>query len=295
MAQYFYDFKDAKPGAVPTQFERLGVLGSGSHQFAKADNGLFDIALDATGDYVGGRMISPLTVNAADVEVLAKIQDIWQNGGTTYPNGGFQVHTRVSVDNNTRYEFSYQGASTGMGSQSFVRSRVAGTSADIGTGSAGVSGKEIKWARVRNVGNQLQLRMWNDGTTEPSTWTTYTNNAITVAGKISLGWQAGNDRIKRIYQVGIGTAGDTAPSAIPGGSRTVSGTVRTPTGDLASGYIVRCYARSSGVLLGETLTDSGGNYAFSLTYADKVTCLAIDQLGNSWNAPVKDLVTPIAI
>lgn len=295
MAQYFYNFKDSKPGSVPAGFERLAALGSGSHQFAKANNGLWDIALDATSDYLNGRMIAPLGVNAADVDILAKIEEIWQDSGTAYPNGGFQVYTRVSADFNTRYEFGYQAAATGTGSSSFVRSRLAGTSADVGTGSAAVSGKGIKWARVRNVGNQLQLKMWNDGVAEPSNWTTYSSNVVTAAGKIALGWAGANNRIKRLYQLGVGTDGDAAPSALPGGPRTVSGTVRTPSGDLAAGYIVRCYARSTGVLLDETLTDAGGTYSFSLTFTGKVTCLAIDQLGNAWNAPVKDLVNPIVV
>jgi hypothetical protein len=301
VTQYFYDFKSSKPPAgdnPPDGFGRVaGGPTSGRQFFARKGVGIIDAAFEATSDYVSGRLISPLAVNAADVEVLVKFRDTSQQGGTSYPNGGLTCYARVGASGQPRYEFAYQASADGTSSGSFIRSRLpGGVTADIHNGSSGVSGKEIKWARFSVVGTSLKMKMWNDGQSEPSAWgPTGTSSVVPDAGRVAIGWLGGNSRVKELFQVSVGTDGDVAPLTFPGGARTVSGTVRKPNGDLAVGYIVRCYSRSTGMILGETLTDASGNYVFTLDYADKVTCVAVDQLGNTWNAPVKDLVNPIVV
>ena len=149
-----------------------------------------------------------------------------------------------------------------------------------------------KWSflRLKVNGNQAMARAWWEGHAEPASWS-MTGTYTAIAGRSKAGIICtGLASLSDFSFVGLGTDGSPAPSS---NARKVTGTVRTPEGNLAVGYVVNCYLRSSGVMLATTLTDSGGTYTFALNTTEKVFVLAIDQLGNSWNSPMKDLILPI--
>lgn len=309
MAQYFFDFADMVAGsAAPPGWVHAWPANQNvgfTQSFGKAVPGYLDMVVRnaswTSGDNNHANFIALAGVSAADADVLVKHQELISTN-TTYSNTYLNAVFRANAPTDTSFLQGHELALSGSasGTSSFIRRRLSGTSSSGVSGSGGVdrSGGKIMWSRFRCRGTTLQIRSWLDGATEPTTWgQTVTNSEISAAGYIAVGVLGANNaaplpRVTRIFQIGVGTDTDDAPSAMPGGARAVAGTVRTPTGDLAVGYTVRCYSRQSGALLAEGVTNSTGQYAFSINYTGKVTCIALDQLGNLWNAPIKDLVTP---
>lgn len=143
---------------------------------------------------------------------------------------------------------------------------------------------------------QCRCKLWWDGETEPANWASSAAYTV-VPGNISAGI------ILPVYGgsvevdfISVGTDGDSAPLSYPGGNRIVAGTLLKPDGSPADGYIVRCYHRVTGVMLGEVLSNAIGAFNFSLpiSQSEKVYCVGVDQLGNTWNAPIKDLIAPVS-
>lgn len=150
------------------------------------------------------------------------------------------------------------------------------------------------YLRLQVSGGQARARVWWADEAEPTTWAgsgafvpTPANTTCGIIAPVYGG-------AARLDFVSVGTDGDPAPLEYPGGNRQVVGVVRKPDNSFAAGYIVRCYHRNTGCLLGEMLSDENGAFLFSLPIpeTEHVYCLAVDQLGNSWNAPIKDLINP---
>lgn len=153
-------------------------------------------------------------------------------------------------------------------------------------------GNFATFLRVSCIGSQIKARVWWEDEPEPETWPVAGTDATFSTGDIGIQIQ-GYSTLTDLYFLSVGTQGDSAPLAPASGPGAVAGSVKKPDGTAADGYLVRCYDRASGAQLGETLTDSSGAFAFTVpAYAASVYCLAVDQLGNTWNAPVADLITP---
>lgn len=310
MAQFFYNFKDGMPavnssaGPAPGLSRFLALNTTNYYQeYAKSSLGL-DVwqknpdGVASTFNFSGAYTWGPTGITAANVECLAKLVYLHYNGGG-YNNDGPGFYARVSgqpSDNQNYYEL--QSAGTVTSASSFFRKRVAGTSTDLGSGSGGINKSVPVWYRFQVTGTTLRMRSWNDGTTEPTTWGhTVTDSSISAAGYFAFGalgasgtgYGTSAGTRYRLFQLSFGTDGDAAPSTL---TRVVAGTLLKPDGGAANGYLVRCYCRSTGALLGETLANSIGAFSFTVNITDNVYCVGIDQLGNSWNAPVKDLITP---
>lgn len=150
--------------------------------------------------------------------------------------------------------------------------------------------------RVKLEGRNIKARAWREDETEPSSWgIDVTFNDLPLTGRLGVcfdSWLEG--RVLDFFS--YGTDGDPPPLSYPGGNRIVRGSVLTPDSSPAVGYVVRCYHRSTGALLGETVSDLNGEFSFSLPLpaTERVYCLAVDQLGNTWNATIKDLIQPVS-
>lgn len=145
------------------------------------------------------------------------------------------------------------------------------------------------YMRFRINAGRAQARAWWEGQSEPGSWSidgAYTH--LPGRGKMGVVLQ-GYGNLAEIAWVGVGTEGEAAPSSPV---NYVAGTLRTPSNALAAGYVARCYRRSTGQLLGEAITDSNGQFEIPIGTTDDVTIVGIDQLGDSWNAPAKDLILP---
>ncbi|WVW77413.1 hypothetical protein Bhz59_00027 [Stenotrophomonas phage vB_SmaS_Bhz59] len=308
MAQYFYDFKDYFPdGFAPKGMSRIysanGLPNSNFRQYLSRDSdGLLDYASQApagTGDYSSNLMYGPTAISAADVQCLAKVTGFFFSG-SGYSNDGPQFQCRLNVapgagSPTNAYEAGMGGALNST--QTFARKRVGGTNTTLGGFSSGGLSRDNQtiWIRWEILGSTLRARYWLDGTSEPGTWNnTVTDTDLPAAGYFAFGFPGvGTSKIGRMYklhQLSFGTGGDPAPSTLP---RTVAGTLLKPDNSPADGYLVRCFARDTGQLLAETLANSIGAFAFTLGgYTKPVTVVGVDQLGNTWNAVVKDLINP---
>jgi hypothetical protein len=319
MAQYFYDFKDVKPfrsdptqnqDAGPSGMKRLFAMGlSGANighfqDCSQARNGLDIWSANMPGqtsNFSQALKFGP-DVMAADVECVVKLTEHLYTGGSFTNDGpGLMARVNTRLPGQSTYA-SYELATAGSPTSTnvFFRKFVNNSGTEImnaGTGGPGTRNSKTWWMRwqVRDV--NLRFRCWEDGVAEPSAWGyERTDSSIVDPGYFGFGLSGalGDGNLQgtryRLHLLGFGTGADSAPTSLP---RTVSGTLLAPDGSPASGYLARCYARDSGMLLGETLTNTIGAFSFDLNgYSKPVTVVGVDQLGNTWNAVIRDLVNP---
>lgn len=92
-----------------------------------------------------------------------------------------------------------------------------GTITAVASGTRTQAADTWYWFRFRANGTSLRLRVWQDGSAEPSTWdldaTDATYNTAGFAGLMSI------DLVREVYTrpFGAGTNGDTAPASAGGG------------------------------------------------------------------------------
>jgi hypothetical protein len=79
----------------------------------------------------------------------------------------------------------------------------------------------------------------------------------------------------------------------PGGSKVASGVLLDPEGDPAEGYAVRAYDQATGVFIDEVLSEADGSFAFDNLADDPIFIVAIDQLADTWKAPIMDRIDPV--
>lgn len=150
------------------------------------------------------------------------------------------------------------------------------------------------YIRLNCSGSTIRAKAWKVTDPEPASWQCVVTDTSLAGGDVGVIYSGyGLEMVSKWLSVGTGT--DSAPLSYPGGNRIIAGTLLKPNGSPADGYLVRCYHRATGVLLGEMLSNTLGAYSFSLPIStdEKVYCLGIDQLGNTWQAPIKDLISPV--
>lgn len=86
------------------------------------------------------------------------------------------------------------------------------------------------------------------------------------------------------------TAGWGGGAHLPGGPYTVSGQTKDPSGNNVSGYTVRLYDQATGELLAETTSGVGGVFTFDQLDTREVYVVAIDNVSETWKAPIVDRV-----
>lgn len=310
MTQYFYDLsitdRSGKPvipkGPASPSWQNSNVkVGKVNGLFAQL--GFKSGGADAELGLAAG-------IDATNVEALLKTSVSFYNYGTDYSNTGgaaFFLRAQNSQWSNARATNGYYFALNGAGSLSLhARTLRVYSYADNAYGSLNVTGgtqmsahtssafDEFYYLRVRAQGSQLMAKAWHESESEPSGWMlSTTDSTFAGSGDVFINFARGSAYCVPFFSVG--TDGDSAPLSYPGGNRVISGILKKPDGTPAEGYLVRCYHRATGMLLDETLSSSSGGFVFSLPIpsTEQVYCLAIDQLGNSWNAPIKDLIAPI--
>lgn len=325
MAQHFYNL-GASPilNTANAAIQPVSVAGLKFRKLASADPG--DFELSRIYDYRVGkhclqenpREVFSATADKAylctdddflDFEALVRFRAAraanW--GATSYFNGGGGLIFRWSGNpDGGGYLVAAGGAANGgdlTAASRAIRAYLAGvvssniqttTSTYLPAYSADTRTRNFITMRLLVSGNNIKARAWLDTVTEPSTWgLDFNRTDFPLAGKIGI--QLYSSIEGRVYDfLSIGTDGDPPPVSMPGGNRLVQGMLLRPDDTAAEGYVVRCYHRNSGVLLGEVLSGTGGAFAIEVPVptTERVYCIAVDQLGNSWNAPIKDLITP---
>lgn len=313
VAQFFYDLSIIDKNGIPVMPKgpRSSEWNSANAKFGKV-KGMF-AQLGFTGGGSDSRMGLAAGVNVTDVEVLLKSSISFYNFGADVPNTAgpsiflrsqgaewsnarakngyyFCLNGSSTLSNHSRTLTVYSYENGNFGTLNFQ----SATLMNAPTSPLQIFG-EFFYFRVKAQGTNLMAKAWKESEVEPSSWMlSTTNNIFTGPGDVFLSLERGTAFVVPFFSVG--TNGDPAPMSFPGGNRVVSGTLLKPDGSPADGYMVRCYHRESGYLLGETLASAIGAFSFSLPIpsTEKVYCVGVDQLGNTWNAPIKDLIAPVS-
>lgn len=311
MTQYFYDLSIVDKSGIPVMPKGARSPGwtSTNAKFGKVDGMFAQLGFTTRG--IDSEPGLAAGISVADVEVLLKSSISFYNYGTDYANSaGPALFLRAQNSEWTSgrakngYYFCLNGSATLSDHSQKLRvySYENGTYGTLNFLSDSLMSqpieplkifKEFFYFRVKAQGTNLMAKAWKESEAEPSSWMlSTTNNLFTGPGDVFINLGRGAAYVVPFFS--IGTDGDPAPMSFPGGNRVVAGTLLKPSGLPADGYVVRCYHRESGYLLAETLTSVIGTFSFSLPIPsiEKVYCVGIDQLGNTWNAPIKDLIVP---
>lgn len=307
MAQYFYDLsicnyftkKIAAMSYGGSLSQSALILGGGI-----SNNGARAFTMQGQ-EYTGSAASGYFApVSFSNGEVLIKCSVITRENEQNLFNIGPGIYVRAGISGGviSAYQISWGAGSTYRSLRIYdstnTSSNLAASSTSyLPTKSDPALVRSSLYIRVNVNGTTIRARAWFDGDAEPATWgVTATDSKY--AGPGLAGIQLQQTRDGRVYEfISIGTDGDSAPMSYPGGNRTVAGVVKKPNGDDAVGYQVRCYHRDTGFLLAETISAALGSFEFSLPIpsSEPVYCVAIDQLGNEWNAPIRDLIQPSSV
>lgn len=308
MAQFYYDLSIAARDCWP-YFLGGAPLGDDllRKYVASTEEGF--LSVDGTRQTISGAsgyVTLSLGLNSADTEALLKVSlgavadtspflnsslALWvrTNGGRSanIPTQGYGVNTNGSD----------VLASCDRGLNLYANGASVATAADVipmyGTNANPPRIKKFLFLKINATGTLVRAKGWLEGDAEPG-WQISETRTDAASGDVSV--RISHNFCNRVFDfVSVGTDGDPAPTEYPGGDRIVTGTLLKPDSSPADGYLVRCYHRGTGCLLGETLANPSGAFTFSLPIpsTEKVYCVGVDQLGNSWNAPIKDLISPV--
>ena len=302
MAQFFYDLSICKPNKWPYGFQDVelpekssvapsakGHLLSG---FAAAStyrfNSIDQVSNDSDVLYVGTNDLMKQTVafaNSGPVCIFARGSG--PLAGTGRPPTCYYATVNSLTDGIGRTLRIYKLVATDDSTQIGVLENAFPV--------ADMDQSKLIAVRLNCTGSLIRAKVWDFSQPEPTAWgITVTDTAI-ASGRPGMVYSLREGLTRRV-SFSFGTNGDSAPSSYPGGNRVVAGTLLKPDGSPADGYIVRCYHRATGIMLGEVLSNAIGAFNFSLpiSQSEKVYCVGVDQLGNTWNAPIKDLIAPVS-
>lgn len=315
MAQFYYDLSIAANGKWPYFCKGItpsiatdGIRSLGRSFNTSVNKPSFNIDRDNQNIWLNIGM----GLNLSDYEVVvsfARNRNSTRNfsnvggglylrtGGTGGSSGsGYYVAFGTMSSDNYRAGALYRRGTSGVEGAQVNLSTLSNTLLSSFYSFADALGKVVN-LRVRITGQRFRVRAWWEGEVEPTTWAIDFTDSDTgwVSGDIGLQVH-GYEVLHEYFFLSIGTGGDSAPLTYPGGNRIISGTLLKPDDSPADGYIVRCYHRDTGVMLGEMLANEIGAFNFSLPIpaTEKVYCVGVDQLGNTWNAPIKDLISPVS-
>lgn len=96
-----------------------------------------------------------------------------------------------------------------------------------GLDSSSISANVPFWIRLRASGDTIQARVWEEGTTEPSTWDVSATDTDLSSGFTAYCTMSDSGEWAVTDEVGIGTEGDSAPI------EPVGGTAPNPPSDLS--------------------------------------------------------------
>ena len=317
MAQFFYDLSIAANGKWPYFCKGVkpnisisnGIRSIGRGFNTSANKPCFSIDRDDQNIWLSvgmGLTLSDFEVVLSLARNRASTKDYVNVGGGLYlrtkdgtggsSGDGYYFALGTMSANNYKNGSLYRRGTGGIGGSQTQLVTASNTLLSSLFSYAEALGKVI-YLRISVVGQRFRVRAWWQGEVEPSTWTIDFTDTDT-------GWKSGDialqingyEQLHDYLFLSVGTAGDSAPLSYPGGNRVVAGTLLKPDGSPADGYIVRCYHRATGIMLGEVLSNAIGAFNFSLPIpaTEKVYCVGVDQLGNTWNAPIKDLIAPVS-
>ena len=302
MAQFFYDLSICKPNKWPYGFqdvelpEKSSVAPSANRHmlsaFAAASphraNSIRQVSNDSDVLYVGTNDLMKQTVafaNSGPVCIFARGSG--PLAGTGRPPTCYYATVNSLTDGIGRTLRIYKVTATDDSTQIGVLENAFPV--------ADMDQSKLIAVRLNCTGSLIRAKVWDFSQPEPTAWGITVKDTAIASGRPGMVYSLREGLTRRV-SFSFGTNGDSAPSSYPGGNRVVAGTLLKPDGSPADGYLVRCYHRATGIMLGEVLSNAIGAFNFSLpiSQSEKVYCVGVDQLGNTWNAPIKDLIAPVS-
>jgi len=218
MAQWFRSFAAESTGApadtttawTAAEGEWL-VVNEATHERGAIGNLLSARKSDAGGTATYAGLYFDLAPQSADQEVL--IECYLAGDGFAWPPGVVPVVRMSSTA-------GYLGGA-GSGGGNFLLDRIAASdSAENSVGGDGVTLNNTDPFRIRlradSGTNTISLRMWNATGAEPGTWGhTWVNSGLTASGFAGIMVRQKVFAPFHVAFIGVGTAGDTAPSEAP--------------------------------------------------------------------------------
>lgn len=306
MAQHFFDLSIGKNGNWPALFRGELAEYNEEHSIGNFVSGGFQIS--SISNFHKSLLCGLASV--ADVDVIHRVSYSTRTISSNFVNNGMaSLVARASGilesdrPSNCYYATLNGSTSPGENGNSLIIYKIVdGTQTSLTASQSVITGlpslMEAKqtdvYIRLQCVGTTIRAKAWKVTDSEPGIWQRQATDSDLATGDVGVIYHGyGLEMVSKF--VSVGTDGDPAPTSFPGGNRLVSGTLLKPDSSPAEDYLVRCYHRESGALLGETLSNSIGAFSFSLPISEneKVYCVGVDQLGNTWNAPIKDLISPV--
>ncbi|MEX1093324.1 MAG: hypothetical protein WEF28_09220, partial [Acidimicrobiia bacterium] len=214
MTQYFTDFSEYSTGSAPSDWTRRhNTTGVGWTVEADAGATGGKVLRRGTASGTDRRSLSWDAIDSDpdrdDVEILFRFRSATKLDARAFVRGS------GGSGNETMYTL---GLASPSGNNTLrVGKYDGGTFTALNdTAYAGYTTNTWFWCRMQVQGTTLRRRVWEDGTTEPTSWVDpQTDSAVTAAGWVGVfNFQA--DAVD-IDLFGVGTNGDTAPSEAVGG------------------------------------------------------------------------------
>lgn len=214
MAQHFIDFSSYSTGSgLPSGWsDKWYVTGD----WAIVSDSSF------TGDkYLDDSITSGSSIFAAsydtvdgttDIEVVTKFQVSSSSSDILGPVVWGETHWSPEYNNR-----AYVASLDLVGSDFTLYSVSGSIQTSLASTSYSASANTFYWVRIRRNGSDLKGKIWQDGNSEPASWTlSTTDTSISSGDAVFNGVTASSSAETDIDVVGFGTNGDTAPKS--GGS-----------------------------------------------------------------------------
>lgn len=206
---FFTDFSDSTVNNLPNGWA-LSWITTGSQALVLSSGGLKYLKFHGATDGQDTALVWTAIGQSADTETLIRARAVGAGSVTDFG----PVNRCTNVVN---AESGYSGRLrrfAGAALQLEFRSGISGLTV-IGTAPFVPTVNTWYWVRLRSSGNNHYLKVWVDGSPEPSLWTLQGINSEKPAAAFAGVFTAsvsGSDYIE-VSQVGIDTLGGTAPSA----------------------------------------------------------------------------------
>jgi hypothetical protein len=209
MAQYYTDFSEYALNVQPPDWSRVSAdsFNISEVQSSSTPSGSVLKLTDSTfGERVFAWDFDGLGGSVADCEILSKFREASTNTGYLL--------------NIFRFQSAGNFYSAGWGSgRRRIMATIASSPTILATKAPDFSDTTPTpwyWIRSRITGDQLKLRIWLDGESEPVDWDyEITNSEFTFTGLVGFGNLSGRDNDMEVDIFSVGTNGDTALSSAP--------------------------------------------------------------------------------
>lgn len=145
-------------------------------------------------------------INDAPItEVLTKFRVT--SVGTDTTGNGFRLFMRAGGDQGSENGY-FVGINGDLSGYRLVK-YVSGTGSTLVTSSTSLSSANRYWIRMRIVGTCIKVKIWQDGTSEPSTWEFVEYDTDLTTGKVGIGHYEDTIGVA-VYEFALAYGNDTA-------------------------------------------------------------------------------------